>query len=209
MKLSNDFTVNASAEETWKLLTDLERVARCMPGASLQDFDGERYSGSVHVKVGPVAAKYHGVAWFIERDEAKRTARVRAEGKDGGQGNASATIHATLQPDGDATRVVVDTDLAIAGRLAQFGRGAMADVSSQLMKQFANNLAADLSRDAASAAPPSGPEASIAPMEVGGLIGQVVLRRLTPVAALLAVFGIGLWIGRRSHVTANPERTRH
>src|SRR5258705_8237531 len=105
MELSNEFVVPVAIDEAWGLLTDVERIAPCMPGAQLQEVEGDEYRGIVKVKVGPITAQYKGAATFIERDEAGHKAVLRAEGRDTrGQGNANATITATLTPDGDGTR---------------------------------------------------------------------------------------------------------
>src|SRR5438270_6281337 len=121
MELTNEFRVGVPLHEAWTLLTDVERIAPCMPGAELQEIEGDEYRGVVKVKVGPITAQYKGKAHFVERDQAGGRAVLRAEGRDTrGQGNANATITATLRPDGDGTLVSVVTDLAISGRVAQF-----------------------------------------------------------------------------------------
>lgn len=141
MELTNDFTVDVPVDEAWAVLTDVERIAPCMPGAQLQSVEGDEYRGVVKVKVGPVTAEYKGKATFVERDEAAHRAVLRAEGRETrGQGNASATITAQLEPAGTSTRVSVTTDLAISGRVAQFGRGVLADVSTKLLGQFVDSL---------------------------------------------------------------------
>lgn len=140
-QLVNEFTVSLPIEKAWAILTDVEKIAPCLPGASLEEIDGEVFSGSVKVKVGPIVASYKGKASFIEMDETAHKAVLKAEGRDTkGQGNASATITAELNGDGDSTNVKVTTDLAITGRVAQFGRGVLSDVSSKLMGQFVNSL---------------------------------------------------------------------
>src|ERR671919_1800496 len=112
-----------------------------MPGAQLQEIEGDEYRGVVKVKVGPITAQYKGAARFVERDDAGHRAVLRAEGRETrGQGNANATITALLEPDGDGTKVSVNTDLTVTGRVAQFGRGVMADVSAKLLGQFADCL---------------------------------------------------------------------
>jgi uncharacterized protein len=139
--LTNEFRVGVPVEEAWKVLTDVERIAPCMPGAQLQEIEGDEYRGVVKVKVGPITAQYKGAARFVERDEAGHRAVLRAEGRETrGQGNANATITALLQPDGDGTKISVITDLTITGRVAQFGRGVLADVSTKLLGQFADCL---------------------------------------------------------------------
>jgi carbon monoxide dehydrogenase subunit G len=127
------------------VLTDVERIAPCMPGAQLQEIEGDEYRGIVKVKVGPITAQYKGAARFVEQDEAGHRAVLRAEGRETrGQGNANATITAQLEPDGDGTQVSVMTDLTITGRVAQFGRGVLADVSAKLLGQFADCLQTQL-----------------------------------------------------------------
>src|SRR5256714_7894541 len=127
MELSNEFVVPVGVDEAWVLLTDVERIAPCMPGAQLQEIEGEEYRGIVKVKVGPITAQYKGAAHFVEKDDAAHRAVLRAEGRDTrGAGNANATITATLTPDGDATLVRVATDLTVTGKVAQFGRGVLA-----------------------------------------------------------------------------------
>ena len=154
MELSSSFEVARSIEDTWAVLTDVERIAPCLPGAKLQEVEGEEHRGIVKVKVGPITAEYKGVATFIERDDSSHRAVLEAKGRDTrGAGNASAVITAQLAAvDDDTTSVTVNTDLTISGKVAQFGRGVMADVSAKLMGQFADNLAAMMEEDAAGAA---------------------------------------------------------
>jgi carbon monoxide dehydrogenase subunit G len=140
-QLVNEFSVSLPIDKAWAILTDVEKIAPCLPGAALEEIDGEVYSGSVKVKVGPIVASYKGKASFIEMDKDAHKAVLKAEGRDTkGQGNASATIMAELTAVGDATKVKVSTDLAITGRVAQFGRGVLSDVSSKLMGQFVQSL---------------------------------------------------------------------
>jgi carbon monoxide dehydrogenase subunit G len=141
VELTNEFSVAVTVDEAWRVLTDLERIAPCMPGAQLQEIEGDEYRGIVKVKVGPITAQYKGAAHFVEKDEAGHRAVLRAEGRETrGQGNANATITAQLDPDGDGTKISVVTDLTITGRVAQFGRGVLADVSTKLLGQFADCL---------------------------------------------------------------------
>lgn len=141
MELSNEFTVDIPVDRAWEVLTDVPTIAPCLPGAQLQEVEGEEYRGIVKVKVGPITAQYKGKATFVESDPDARRVVLRAEGRETrGQGNASAVITADLIPDGDRTRVTVSTDLTVTGKVAQFGRGVMADVSAKLMDQFAENL---------------------------------------------------------------------
>jgi len=143
--LTNEFRVGVPVEQAWAVLTDVERIAPCMPGAQLQEIEGDEYRGVVKVKVGPITAQYKGAARFVEQDEAGHRAVLRAEGRETrGQGNANATITAQLEPDGDGTKISVTTDLTITGRVAQFGRGVLADVSAKLLGQFADCLESKL-----------------------------------------------------------------
>ena len=163
MELTNEFDVAAPIETTWRVLTDLERIAPCLPGAQLQEVEGDEYRGIIKVKVGPVTAQYKGKATFTERDEAAHRAVLSADGRDTrGQGNASATIEANLTPTETGTHVVVDTDLKVTGKVAQFGRGVMADVSSKLMGQFVENLETTVLGDGVEAPAPAA-EAAEAP----------------------------------------------
>jgi uncharacterized protein len=142
MELVNDFTVNVPVDEAWKTLTDVERIAPALPGAQLEEVEGDVYRGKVKVKVGPILAQFKGQATFVEKDDSNHKAVLKAEGREtGGKGNASALITAQLVPEGSAsTKVTVTTDLTITGKVAQFGRGALADVSTKLLGQFVDNL---------------------------------------------------------------------
>ena len=141
MELINTFDVSVPIEMAWKVLTDVERIAPCLPGAQLQEIEGNEYLGIVKVKVGPIQAQYKGKAIFIERDDTNFKAVLDASGRDTrGQGNASATITAQLEAAGDKTHVTVTTDLTVTGKVAQFGRGVLADVSAKILTQFVDNL---------------------------------------------------------------------
>jgi len=169
MELSNSFRVGLPVAEAWAVLTDVERIAPCLPGAQLQEVEGDEYRGVVKVKVGPITAQYKGKATFQNLDVDNHVAVLRAEGRDTrGQGNANATITATLTADGDGTAVEVVTDLAITGRVAQFGRGTLADVSTKLLNQFVECLETTvMAAPAGGAAPPpaaAGAEMSAAPV---------------------------------------------
>ena len=141
-KLLNEFTVNRPIEQAWVVLTDVERIAPCMPGAQLQEIEGDVYRGVVKVKLGAIATAFKGQASFLERDDANHRAVLKGEGRDtGGKGNADALITAQLSSvSPEITKVVVETDLRVTGKVAQFGRGIMGDVSKKLMTQFADNL---------------------------------------------------------------------
>jgi len=141
MELTNEFRVALPVERAWAVLTDVERVAPCLPGAQLQEIEGDEYRGIVKIKVGPITAQYKGQATFLSQDADSHVAVLRAEGRETrGQGNANATITATLTPDDGGTAVSVVTDLTVTGRVAQFGRGVLADVSAKLLDQFVDNL---------------------------------------------------------------------
>ncbi|MEU6462988.1 SRPBCC family protein [Streptomyces sp. NPDC046976] len=169
MKIDNEFRVDAPLERAWQALTDLEGLAPCMPGAQLTGVDGDVYRGKVKVKVGPVISQFQGTARFTEQDEASHSAVISASGKDTrGQGNASATVHARLRPDGTGTAVSVSTDLNISGKLAQFGSGMIKEISEKLFAQFVANVEEQLLHKPEPAEPTeptesTEPEASEAP----------------------------------------------
>ena len=141
MQLSHRFTVPVSVEETWRAFNDLEQVAPCFPGATLTSTDGDTFTGTVKVKLGPISMQYAGTGTWKERDEAAGRAVIEARGKDKrGNGTASALVTAQLSADGTGTVVSVDTDLSVTGKPAQFGRGVMQDVSDKLLGQFVTCL---------------------------------------------------------------------
>jgi uncharacterized protein len=145
MEIADSFRVSTSIDDTWKVLLDIEGIAPCLPGAQLQEVEGDEYRGIVKVKVGPITAQYKGVAKLAEVDETNRKLVIDASGRDTrGQGNANATIVVTMTSEGAGTKVDVVTDLSITGKVAQFGRGVLADVSSKLMGQFVENLERDV-----------------------------------------------------------------
>lgn len=165
MQLLNEFEVALPPEQTWALLTDLEKVAPCLPGASITGRDGDDFLGQAKIKVGPITAQYKGIARFTALDATNRQAVLLARGKDArGQGDATATVTATLHPTPTGTRVSVETELALTGKIAQFGRGVLADVSGALMGLFAQRLQEMVSADglapAATAAPTGAPVAA-------------------------------------------------
>lgn len=164
MRLDNEFVVPRPVDEAWAVLTDIERIAPCMPGAKLTEVDGDDYHGTVKVKVGPVVAQYAGIARFRERDASRHHAVLEATGKQsGGPGRASAVVTADLTGEGaDSTRVTVVTDLTVAGPLAQFGRGAIAQVSGKLLDQFVAQL-----KETVLASSPSGASAPSPAVEDG------------------------------------------
>ena len=159
MELNDSFEVAHPVDAVWEVITDVERIAPCLPGAQLTGSDGDVHEGLVKVKVGPITSQYKGKASFTERDDAAHRLLMSASGRDTrGAGNASAEITVALEAVTEAsTRVSVHTDLTITGKVAQFGRGVLADVSRKLMGQFADNLAELVAADVASG---DSPEAS-------------------------------------------------
>jgi carbon monoxide dehydrogenase subunit G len=145
MKLEHEFRVPVPITQAWDVLLDVERIAPCMPGATVESFDGETVTGRVKVKVGPIQVTYGGTARFIEKNEAGRRVTLDASGKEArGSGTAKATIVAVLQDEGASTLVNVTTELAITGKPAQFGRGVMVEVGNKLLGRFADCLAAEI-----------------------------------------------------------------
>jgi carbon monoxide dehydrogenase subunit G len=148
MELDNSFTVPVPPEQAWDVLLDVERIAPCMPGATVDDVDGDVVNGRIRIKVGPVSLTYRGTAKFTERDSDARTVALEASGKETrGAGTASATVRASLAPDPVGTLVTMHTDMNVTGRPAQFGRGVMVEVGGKLVDQFAANLAKLLAGD--------------------------------------------------------------
>ena len=157
MKLDNEFAVGVPIGEAWEVLTDLELIAPCMPGAQLTGVNDGVYTGKVKIKVGPVTAEYSGTARFAEKDATTHRAVIDARGRDSrGNGNATAVISAQLQAEGESTRVTVTTDLTIAGRIAQFGSGMIKEVSAKLLGQFVECLESRLGGGLSSLGGPGG-----------------------------------------------------
>jgi len=209
VELNHDFTVPVPIEEAWAVLTDLERIAPCMPGAQLQEVEGDEYRGVVKVKVGPITAQYRGAARIVELDPASHRAVLRAEGRETrGQGTAAATVTAELRPDGSGTAVHLATDLEVSGRVAQFGRGVLAEVSEKLLGQFTEELERtvlapgnpDGGRPEPAPAPDGpGPRPIEAPerppVDLLDAAGGSVLKRVLPILA--AVVLVAIWRRRR------------
>ena len=150
MQLEHSFSVPVGVDEAWKILLDIERIGPCMPGAVIDSVDGDDFSGTVKVKLGPINLSYKGKASFIEKDETARRAVIDARGRDArGNGTAAAKVTATLSEAAGSTTVQVNTDLDITGKPAQFGRGVMVDVGNKLLSQFADALAATIKGGAA------------------------------------------------------------
>jgi len=145
MELAHEFTVDTPIDQAWAVLTDIERIAPCMPGAELTEVDGDTYHGLVKVRVGPITAQYKGTASIVEKDEAAHRVVLKAAGRDArGQGNASAVVTAVMTGQAGGTKVAIVTDMTVSGRVAQFGRGVMGDVTAKLLQQFVSNLEADV-----------------------------------------------------------------
>jgi hypothetical protein len=206
--------VDRPIDETWKVLLDIERIAPCLPGAELQEIEGDDYRGIVKVKVGPITAQYKGTAKLAEVDEAARRIVLDASGRDTrGQGNAKATIVVTMREDAGTTAVDVNTDLSITGKVAQFGRGVMADVSAKLIRQFVENLERDVlsepEREGPAAADASGVRTiesrPAEPVDLLGVAGAPVSRRLVPIGVGLVVV-IVVWRVRRRRKARRASR---
>jgi uncharacterized protein len=160
LDLKHEFTVPASVEETWDAFNDIESVAACFPGATVNSVEGDTFQGSCKVKLGPIALVYNGSGTFVEKDESARRMVIDAKGKDKrGNGTAGAHVTATMTEAGTGTRVEVLTELAITGKPAQFGRGVMQDVSDKLLGQFTDCLEQKVGDASSAAAPESAPTA--------------------------------------------------
>ena len=163
MKLEHTFTVPVPVEKAWEVLLDLPRIVPCMPGATLTGVEGDEFTGTVKVKLGPIGLTYSGKGRFVERDEAAHRVVVEASGRDTrSPGTAGATITATLVGEGEQTRVDVVTDLTVTGKPAQFGRGMISDVSAKLLGQFADCLAGKLGAGGGAADAPAAPAGAVA-----------------------------------------------
>lgn len=188
MDLNHEFTVKVPVADAWNILTDLERIAPCLPGAELTEVLGDIYRGQVKVKVGPILAQFKGQASFSSRDNATHTAILKAEGRDAtGKGNASALITAQLTAlSPTSTKCSVHTDLTISGKVAQFGRGALADVSDKLLTQFSDNLNQLITSDNTL------PVSEVAPINLLQTAGGPILKRVIPAVVAIAVLVIVL-----------------
>lgn len=212
MDLRHEFTVPVPVGDAWSILTNVEMIAPCLPGAELQEVEGDVYRGVVKVKVGPILAQFKGQASFVERDDTGHRAVLKGEGRDtGGKGNASALITATLTSTSPAeTNCEVVTDLTITGKVAQFGRGAMKDISDKLLAQFVDNLnsliasrPADSAVGGTSAGADTPSTADAGPRKIDGpeakpinlleTAGAPILKRVVPVVAAIAA-AIIVWV---------------
>lgn len=212
MEIRDTFSVSTPIDDTWKVLLDVERIAPCLPGAQLQEAEGDEYRGVVKVKVGPITAQYKGSARISEIDEQNRRIVIDAKGRDTrGAGDAKAVIVVTMSERGTGTGVDVVTDLRITGKVAAMGRGMLEGVSERLLGQFVENLERDiLGQEPVEGA--SGPNTADVegpavrridapepePVDLLAAAGRPMLRRVLPVAALLVVVVV-LWrlLGKR------------
>lgn len=208
MELNNEFRVAVPAAKTWEVLTDVQRVAPCLPGATLLSVDGDEFTGAVKVKVGPITVSYKGEAAFLEKDAAAQRVVLKANGKETrGNGNAAAVVTAQLKDEGDATSVVITTDLTISGKAAQFGRGVLSEVAGNLIAQFAKALETDIlggSPTTTTAAPTAETVSAASQPGVGDSVDLLkvmavpMAKRAAPAIAALAAGGlIGFLLGRR------------
>lgn len=199
MELRNVFRVPVPIDEAWELLLNPERVASCLPGATLESVDGDEMRGRVKVKLGPMSMLFRGTAQFVERHEVNHSVRMQASGKDtGGAGAVKAEMRMSLVEVPGGTECTVLTDLAVSGKAAQFGRGVMADVSSKLVAEFADRLARQVEGGSADA---SGAESSGADdaLDLAGLVGwRSMVRVAAPAAIALVVGGVATLLWRRA-----------
>lgn len=194
MIIENSFTVDAPIEEAWELLTNIPEIAPCLPGAKLTDEADGVYSGGIKIKVGPVTSEYKGSATFVEKDGEAFKAVIDGKGRDvRGAGNAQALITAQMFAEGDQTRVDITTDLKVSGKVAQFGRGVMQDVSTKLLGQFATCLEAKIGepevveevQDAGAetnSAPPASAQDDDEVLDLLDVAGGAVYKRFIPAA---------------------------
>jgi len=213
MKIQNEIEVAAPPEELFDVLSDVERVAPLLPGATLEGKDGDDYTGAVKLKIGPITASYKGRLRFLELDEDSHTAVMEASAQEtNGQGNAQARITASVSGSDSQSVLILDTDLEVRGKAAQFGRGVLGNVSQRLLDQFARNLESEVlsskgpeaepadeapsgeaERGGAQARPAAAAPAGGESLDVLSLLGGApVLRQAAPVVAGLI---IGLLVG--------------
>ena len=211
MDLVHEFTVPVPVDDAWRILTDVERIAPCLPGAQLQEIEGETYRGIVKVKVGPIQAQFKGQASFVEQDHVAHRVVLKGEGRDTtGKGNAAALITAELTSlTASSTSVKVHTDLSITGKVAQFGRGAMADISDKLLAQFVENLNTLIGEQQASPtpeapAPAAATDEDAAPqirkidapeaeaLDLLSVSSGVIIKRAIPV--VIAIAAVVIWL---------------
>jgi carbon monoxide dehydrogenase subunit G len=202
MELQNSFIVPSDIDTAWQTLLDVESIAPCMPGATLETFTGDSFTANVRIKLGPVIQNFKGEGEFTSKDEATHTAVIRATGKEmKGGGTATANITAKLTAvSAIETRADVVTDLTITGRVAQFGKGVIVDVSKVLIGQFSENLRQVIL--ARTASKTNGGEPVAAPViqtadsiDLLGSAGAPIVKRLIPVGiGLIVVVGVVWWL---------------
>ena len=215
MELENSFIVPADIDTAWRTLLDVESITPCMPGATLESFTGDAFVANVKVKLGPVTQTFKGEGVFVSTDEATHTAVIKASGKETkGGGTAAANITASLVAEGpNSTRANIVTDLTITGKIAQFGKGVIVDVSKKLIDQFAANLQQVITAQGSAQAAPDagGPDSGSAPaapapppvqaadsIDLLGTAGTPVLKRALPVViGIVVAAGIIWWIASR------------
>ena len=219
MKIANEFTISAPLDDAWDVLTDLAQVVPLMPGAQLIGQEGDDYMGKVKIKVGPVISEFTGKAKFVDLDRENHRAVINARGREArGTGNAAAVVTAQLHPDGNNSRVTVDTDLKIVGKLAQFGSGMLQQVSEKLLGQFVESLEAKLAGTAQPAAEPAPTEAPAAqqeptrppeadtaataaeppPIDLLELAGGAAMKKFGPAVLVGLALLLGFLLGRSS-----------
>ncbi|MCZ7536391.1 MAG: SRPBCC family protein [Acidimicrobiia bacterium] len=211
MEIKDTFSVSTAIDDTWKVLLDVERIAPCLPGAQLQEAEGDEYRGVVKVKVGPITSQYKGSARLAEIDEPNRRIVIDAKGRDTrGAGDAKATIVVSMREEGSGTAVDVATELHVTGKVAALGRGMLEDVSAKLLGQFVENLESDVLGGHAGGSAVQAPESESEPEPVAEPVvrridapepepvdllataGQPLLRRVLPAAAAVVVLLV-LW----------------
>jgi uncharacterized protein len=199
MKIANEFTVSAPIQQAWDVLSDLEQVVPLMPGAALVGRDGDDYLGTVKVKVGPVTSEFTGKVHFVERSRDQHRAVIDGKGKEArGTGNAAATVTTQLHEAGERTRVTVDTDLKIVGKLAQFGSGMLQQVSEKLLSQFVDSLEAKLAAENTTPTDGDSPKPTEpVPIDLLELAGANRLKKYSPLLLLALALGALAWVLRR------------
>jgi uncharacterized protein len=230
VRIHNEITLQAPADELFEFLSDVERVGPCLPGATIEGKDGEDYAGRMKVKVGPINATYQGKLRFLELDKDARRAVMRARAEEvNGQGNAEASITTEVEDaDGGNSIIRMDTDLQIRGKVAQFGRGAMEKISQRMFEQFAGNIEQAFNGDGAAepegeaeaepadrepaperarAAAPAGGDDDGQALDVFGMLGTPNLAKAGPVVAVaLVALGYGILYGRLRESRATVQK---
>jgi carbon monoxide dehydrogenase subunit G len=210
VEIENEFVVDAPIQRVWEAMLDLERIAPCLPGASIEEAADKEYQGTMAVKLGPISARYRGTVKVEEAAEENHRAVLRADGKETrGQGSASATITSTLSEENGSTRVHVETDMEVAGRVAQFGRGIMQDVAAELMERFSTCVEQEIAGGGTEKEPEQAAEEEAEtraaepretePLDLGDVSWEALLRNVSreviikrAASALAGLVGLGL-----------------